>query len=158
MEVQVFANKSINATGIRVVKKDVYIFNVSGLWKDLTIESDANGWNGKTVFPLAPWIYDNSFLDSQKVFPGANYMKLIGKVGEISFEIGNAKNISITMPESGELMLYANDIPLLYFNNSGSIMVKIEKKITTPTNNTVKPNILTPDDPRYVENKLDPNS
>lgn len=152
MEVKVFANKNINPTGIKVTKKEIFVFNVSGLWKDLMIESDANGWNGKTVFPFAPWIYDNHFLDSQKVFPGANYMKLIGKVGEISFEIGNAKNLSITMPESGELTLYANDIPLLYFNNSGFITVKIEKKIITPIN------ILTPDDPRYTQNKLDPNS
>lgn len=128
MEIEIFANKNINKTGLNVTKKDTLIFSVSGMWRDLSIESDANGWNGKNIFPLAPWIYDNDFFDSQKALPGSNYMKLIGRVGEIFFEIGNAKKLPIIMPETGELILFANSIPLLYFNNTGSIIVKIEKK------------------------------
>jgi len=122
---EVIANKKFNYTGIVVVKKQPLIFSVSGLWKDLSISCDANGWNGKIVMPLAPWIYDNDLLDSQKTVPGQNYMKLMGKVGEITFEIGNVKNKTIIMPDNGELVLFANDIEWLYFNNSGKILVTI---------------------------------
>ena len=122
---EVIASKKFNYTGLTVVKKQPLVFSVNGLWKDLGISCDANGWNGKIVMPLAPWIYDNDLLDSQKAVPGQNYMKLMGKIGEITFEIGNVKNKTILMPDTGELVLFANDIEWLYFNNSGRITVTI---------------------------------
>jgi hypothetical protein len=52
-------------------------------------------------------------------------MKLMGKVGEITFEIGNVKTKTILMPENRELVLFANDIEWLYFNNIGRLSVRI---------------------------------
>ena len=125
MNFEVIANRKFNYTGLTVVKRQPLVFSVNGLWRDLSISCDANGWNGKIVMPFAPWIYDNPLLDSQKTAPGQNYMKLMGRVSEITFEIGNVKNKTILMPDSGQLILFANDIEWLYFNNSGSLMVNI---------------------------------
>lgn len=122
-DIIVNANESITRTGIIVVKKQVKKISVSGKWKDAYTECDANGWTGYDM--LFSFLYENPFLDSQKKVPGMPYMKLMAKVGEIFFEIGNIKNKEIIMPDSGELCLFPNHIEWLYWNNSGNITVSI---------------------------------
>lgn len=119
------ANQPETKTGILVNKKDVLSLSVIGIWKDAGIECDADGWTGESLFPYISFLYDNPFVDSLKQSPGKPYMKLMGKVGDISFEIGNSKSKAFIMPSSGELILFPNDIPWLYWNNSGNITVTV---------------------------------
>lgn len=125
MKLQVHADKKQNHTSLVISVGDVLYFDCRGTWKDATISCDANGWTGASVLPFAAWIYDNDFLNNQKVCPGFPYMHLMGKVGKQIFPIGAGKK-QIVVQDTGELILFANDISWLYWNNSGSVFVGIE--------------------------------
>ncbi len=125
MKIQVPANQKETKTNIYFAKGDIVYFNVSGFWKDLTIVCDGDGWTGSSVFPLAPWVYDNQIINNQKVCPNFPFLRLMGKIGETVFSIGNGKKQIMTQDE-GELILFPNDVWWLYWNNAGSLTVEID--------------------------------
>lgn len=81
-------------------------------WTDWTIDTDANGFPKKFLFP-------------QPLLKGVNYFCLCGVVVEANgnenrFRIGKDP-LNITMPATGKLYYFANDYKFAYFNNKGSI-------------------------------------
>lgn len=117
--VKVQANK-YNHTGIDIdVGKTVIIeSDQSDRWKDLYIECDSTGWN--THLAMLPGI------KKCKDLPEANLMLMCAKIGNKIYPIG--KEATIVAEEEGELILFANDVKYLRWNNSGSIDVTVRIK------------------------------
>lgn len=117
--VKVHANK-YNKTGIDVTagQKLTIECDLSDKWKDLWIECNYDGWNSHVaMFP---------FVKKCKDLPDENLMKMCAQIGTKLYAIG--KEATITVEEDGELVLFANDIKYLRWNNSGSIDVTIRTK------------------------------
>lgn len=109
-----------NNTGIEIAAgKSVTIeSDQSDRWKDLYIECDAAGWN--THLAMLPGI------KKCKDLPEENLMLMCAKIGTKVYPIG--KGNTIVAEESGELILFANDVKYLRWNNSGSIDVTVRIK------------------------------
>ena len=84
-------------------------------WFDMLRPSDADGWNS--------WVFDMPVIKKFKNFPDENFMKLCAKIGDQKVAIGSRKKF--TLQTDGELILFANDIDCLRWNNSGHIDVTI---------------------------------
>ncbi len=120
MDVKVYARKKLNRTGLFVNSGEKYLIKDlnTSKWIDILIKCDANG------FKLN--------LSNHKLrMPAQNYFYLGAQIGENQHNlipIGKLYETEpITIPESGELMLFANDNPHFYWNNFGFIEVRIIK-------------------------------
>jgi hypothetical protein len=111
--IRVHANK-LTPTGIYLDKYDrIKITSVQGSWMDSIIECDAAGWDH--------WIYRpfNMF----KPVPEQPFMLLLAQIGSIRYAVGTGQKICT--PETGELILFPNDITWLMWNNHGWIDVDV---------------------------------
>lgn len=107
-----------NHSGIQVEKGEVYTIEAKGEWQDADFPpTDANGFKGFT----APMFFGMLL----KPLPSQFYMKLCGKVEGFKFPIGT--KTTVEMKRSGELQLFANDAKGFFDNNSGTIIVTINK-------------------------------
>jgi hypothetical protein len=100
-------------TGIIVQAGDVISFSASDKWCWGTFCSDANGTSGHPILPE----------ECCTVIEGEPFGKLIGRIGDWVFPIGD--NATVTMQIDGDLMLLMNDRIGSYGDNSGAINVKI---------------------------------
>jgi hypothetical protein len=90
-----------------------YAFTASGTWKDWYIEKKADGYDSAWLKPVAHW----------KVMPKAQWFALIGAIDqdvETAFLIGVSRPSWIA-PKDGTFYCCANDIPWMYWNNSGAV-------------------------------------
>ncbi len=116
----VLARKPWNHSGIELQKGNQYKLEVSGdqHWKDWHVEAGPDGfekWYMKMFEPL-------------RRVSHANWFALIGALGrskENCFVIG--RSISLAPILAGELVCFANDVRGFYFNNSGSIELKVTR-------------------------------
>lgn len=99
---------------IQVQKGERYSFEATGKWTDWFVKTTADG-------------YKNIFYEPFTRNPEAPMFSLNGAVGHDKpyFFIGT-KNV-ITMPASGKLSFFANDITGTYWNNKGSLQLKVTK-------------------------------
>jgi hypothetical protein len=109
-----------NRTKIPIQTGGRYRFSTSGMWMDGDISCGAGGYRSPNIlFDLvAPF----------RRYPAARWFELIGGFDEdpsSTFRIGAAKVATAT--RSGLLTCFANDISLLYFNNSGSIQLTVTR-------------------------------
>ncbi|MHC5737182.1 hypothetical protein [Nostoc sp.] len=115
------AHKYWNATGIYIEIGASYRFEVEGeqFWYDAGIRSNANG-------------YTKLWLRWAEMFrrkPNENWFSLIGNIDQSSeqeFLIGK-KLEKHQATSSGELFCYANDVPIMYFNNHGTLSLTITR-------------------------------
>ena len=118
--VTVEARKPWNDTRIDVKTGETLIFTVfPGQWHDAGISSTAGGYN--PPLGLRPWGW---LLCNQK----GRWFELTGAVGRTittAFAIGDGGRIR--MPATGRLYLFANDVPLFYWNNHGALSVEIKQ-------------------------------
>ncbi|MEH2203370.1 MAG: hypothetical protein V7K53_04700 [Nostoc sp.] len=115
------AKKYWNATGIYLEIGATYKFEVEGeqFWCDAWIRSDADGYT-------QPWL---SWAEMFRRKPNENWFSLIGNIGqsgEQKFLIGK-KLEKYKATSSGELFCYANDVPIMYFNNRGTLSLTITR-------------------------------
>ncbi|MBO9125896.1 MULTISPECIES: hypothetical protein [unclassified Rhizobium] len=90
-----------------------YAFTASGTWTDWKIDEDANGYDRTWLRPFT----------GLRVMPKAQWFALIGSIDqdtETAFLIG-ASYPSWIAPKNGVLYCCANDIPWMYWNNSGAV-------------------------------------
>jgi uncharacterized protein (DUF2235 family) len=137
LTIEVFADKWWNAAGIEVSPGETYSIVASGTWHDATIGCDAQGWDGLNLFrsgrrvPGSNWfhlclavsdeydleLHNPSFFDALFGGPSTYDPKsLILPVGTQS---------TATTTRQGALYFFANDMELMYGNNTGSIEVTI---------------------------------
>jgi len=115
------AHKYWNATGIYLEIGASYKFEVQGeqFWYDAKIRSDADGYT-------KPWL---RWAEMFRRKPNENWFSLIGNIGQSGkqeFLIGK-KLEKHKATSSGELFCYANDVPIMYFNNRGTLIVTITR-------------------------------
>jgi hypothetical protein len=108
-------------TGIILEKDAVYRFEASGRWHDANIECGPEEYALSSRPIPQRWVLAAG-CPLLRV-RGAPYFELIGEVPAGSkrhVRIG-AKRANWLCPASGELAAFANDVPFVYSNNSGSI-------------------------------------
>jgi len=87
-------------------------------WNDLFNRVSAAGYESASLAPFRRF----------RRVPDAPWFELIGAVGKsksTTFRIG--AGTTATMKTAGELLLYANDLPFMYWNNSGNIDVVVRR-------------------------------
>lgn len=104
-----------NATGFTLEQGKTYYFVAEGKWLDAGIECDADGYEKKHLNPLR-WA---------RRINEAHWFQLIGEVNGATVLLG--KQGSFGAPASGELICYANDAPLMRWNNKGAICLKVQE-------------------------------
>jgi hypothetical protein len=126
-EITVMACERWFHTGFPVVEGDHYRIKVpSGqIWTDWWVESGPAGHATPFQNPLRRFL---RFPPSRD--PRADFFTLIGTIGESlehAFVIG-AEPCDFQAPVSGELVCFANDLWLMYWNNRGSVRFTIAEK------------------------------
>lgn len=122
MHFVVKANDGQGKTGLNLSKGQKLRMRVEPgqTWCDLTTVCGPEGWN--------TWLY--SLFNCLKVIPSSNYLRLIYGVngeGAVAYgEVGLDGWTYYVADKDGELTLLPNDVPALYFNNTGSIVVEVE--------------------------------
>lgn len=114
----VYAWKKCNKTNIKLVKGGTYKITATGQWQDAGFEpTDANGFEGFTKA-----MKKGAFLKPMKK---ENYMMLLAKVGGKKIPVGTESIISIK--KSGRLIFIPNDATFFFGNNSGELVVRVER-------------------------------
>lgn len=120
LQVAVFARAKWNDTTVEVRKNEIYGFEATGTWYDASIACRADGYPSPSGgFRL---------FERWRRCPHGNWFELIGVIGgdeAASFIIGAQKEV-IT-PKDGVLHCYANDLPFLYGNNSGCVVLTVTR-------------------------------
>jgi hypothetical protein len=114
-----------NRTGIGLAAGGTYRFATTGQWIDLTVRCDAAGVDESQVAGLARVTY-RLFGRTRRVRE-ARWFELIGEVPAGSkrfFRIGAGMSGWVA-PAGGMLVAFANDAPLMYWNNRGSISLTV---------------------------------
>ena len=126
-----FAYKKNNRTRILLEKGKTYTIEVctDSMWNDAGIRyTDGNGWQ-REEFELDVCELPMQALKPYRRVPShqVNWFALCGNINaddSYAFHIGN--RIQGYRPEiSGELCLFANDLPGYYHNNSGKLLVRV---------------------------------
>jgi len=109
-----------NDTGVRLTKDARYRLTAEGVWCDASIKCGPDGYvSSNLVLRLT---------ESMRRAPTENWFALIGAIDRDlarAFKIGTAA--TIVAGESGALACFANDLPLMYWNNSGQVLLTIEQ-------------------------------
>jgi hypothetical protein len=121
--VPVAARNSINDVGLQVAAGQRYQFHAAGTWVDMWSTSDAGG------YPTPRWNLAQRLAERFRRVPDAPWFALIGMVQDgtrsQAFIIGAASKT--TMPMSGRLACFANDVPGFYWNNRGALRLTIHR-------------------------------
>ena len=117
VSILVYADRPWNDLDIEVYHGERYQFESIGNWWDFLKKTDADGYTN---------IYMRLF-DARKRAPAHPWFALIGSIDQThDFLIGKSREI--TMLQSGRLSCYANDIKGFYWNNSGVLGVRVERR------------------------------
>ena len=118
-----------NASGLILKKGETYNFEVKKVldWKDWGKPANAEGWDEQeTGIKLAARSLarepDKGYFYLMGAIRGSCYD---GLICEELFPIG--KGTTFKAPADGEFCSFANDIPLMYWNNDGSIILTISR-------------------------------
>jgi hypothetical protein len=105
-----------NETEIEVQNGEEYKFEAVGLWKDLLMKCDADGYTSLYMSLYNRW----------KRSRENNWFALMGSINQTDdFLIGKGNQKKIN--KSGKLFCYANDVKGFYWNNSGQISLTITR-------------------------------
>ena len=93
----------------------------AAIWKDWVAKLRADGSGSGKIYPL--WM---SLWSCRLVVPQSPAFALHGRVGcGSAFLIG--LGAVVTLRDAGPLVLFTNDVPGFYWNNSGAISVEVNK-------------------------------
>jgi hypothetical protein len=109
------ASRKWNATGVRLLEHCEYHIKTTGTWTDFYIGTDANGFERKHLRPFARFKRD----------PGSPWFALMGSIGKQPPYFLVGADLLLKPDKEGELFLFANDMPAMYWNNRGSLSITI---------------------------------
>jgi hypothetical protein len=120
VEVTVQASLLRNRTGVAIQESATYLLEVRGdqHWFDAWIETDADGYS-------RPWL---KLAEGLRRVPAANWFALVGTLDgqpETAWVIGRGSRHTATA--SGELVCFANDMPCMYWNNWGALVLTVTR-------------------------------
>lgn len=115
--VRVYSDR-FNHTCIQVKCGDIITItpDMEQVWRDNAIPADATGWD-------IPLLHMFSCL---RDVPSCRLMTLCGAIGKHRFGIG--KGLTWVATEAGEIVLFANDVWWMRWNNTGFIDVTVDVK------------------------------
>jgi hypothetical protein len=118
--VTIKASEYWNYTNIYLEATVTYSLEVQGqqFWHDAWIRSDADGYTKQ-------WLHWAEFLRRS---PNDRWFALIGNINQsamYTFLIGKRTKYKPTV--SGELLCYANDVPFMYWNNQGQLLLTVTR-------------------------------
>ena len=109
------------ATGIVLERGGTYRLHAEGTWYDRRTQCGPDGYpSPNRLFRM---------LERLRRHPGAPWFALIGTVERrrsTRFVIG--RGVETTAPVTGELVCYANDLPMFHVNNSGEIRLTVSRR------------------------------
>lgn len=111
--VEIHAATYNNATDVLLQPGVTYQFRAAGTWCDASIECGPDGYDTPKL----------RFVRWMRRSRRNQWFALMGHAGGQTFLIGSAATITAT--EAGELFCYANDVPLMYWNNTKSVTLTI---------------------------------
>lgn len=112
---KISAKERKNETGFMLEQGKTYYYLAEGTWSDAKHTCDANGYEDPELDKF------NHFKQVEE----ANWFQLIGKVDDEIFILGKQGSFGATA--TGELICFANDAPLMRWNNHGSVCLKISE-------------------------------
>ena len=113
---KIYANQFWNDTGVRIDPGEHYSFSAKGKWKDLILNSDADGYTN---------FYMRLFKNLKRSKEN-DFFVLMGSIDKINnFRIGTSAVIKFDTP--GTLSCFANDVKGFYWNNFGSLDLIIKR-------------------------------
>lgn len=109
-----------NDSGIDLAVGATYSFTATGQWKDASIEWGPDGYESTPLLKL---------FERLRRVPDARYFKLIGTIGR---SLDSVIVIGSSLPDfaptrPGRLYCFANDVRIMYWNNSGDVQLKITR-------------------------------
>jgi hypothetical protein len=120
--VPVYAAKRWNDSCVDVVSGQVFSFTVPNgeEWIDWQQACGADGYSSS---------YFTRSWETFRRVPKANWLQLIGTIGRSTKSpvIIGSKLLTFLPPFPGRLYLFANDVPWMYWNNTGMIAVRITR-------------------------------
>ena len=120
--------KAKSTKTFQVEKGKRYRFSASGEWYDASIRTDARGYATDSVKGYSNWILKQS--ERFRREREAQYFSLIGRVDDdpnTQFDLGKliAENGEYEAVDTGTLTVFANDVPVMYWNNRGAISLEM---------------------------------
>ncbi len=119
-EFEIRSRPKWNDTSLLMKAGERYSFEATGTWYDAQIECGPDGY----VSPN--WLF--RLAERFRRRPNDRWFALIGALNEDeseTFLIGSAA--TLTVAKDAMLGCYANDIPWMYFNNSGSVKLTVTR-------------------------------
>lgn len=115
------ACKLWNSTGVVLTAGRRYRFSATGTWKDWKTGCPATGYQSERLRPF----------ESLRRCTDAKWFSLIGAVEKeksTCFDIGRLMESGeiYTATSSGMLYCFANDVVVMYWNNSGAVELEVE--------------------------------
>jgi hypothetical protein len=117
---RVRARSKWNVTELMLTEGCRYDFRASGTWVDFVKRTDADGYTSQ-FFTLR-------LTESRRRAPQEKWFCLIGALDcepMQQFALGAGR--SLTMPASGRLLAFANDLPCMYWNNFCSVTLTVTR-------------------------------
>ena len=120
-DVKIRSAEKFNHTGVLLEPLAEYRFEVIGHhnWKDWFKKTDADGYDPCYLKPV--W-----WLKRSRNQPWFKLMGAVGRDAREQFAIGKL-NEHFQPTREGELLCYANDAPFMYWNNCGSLTLRITR-------------------------------
>jgi hypothetical protein len=107
-------------TGVQLISGEAYQLSATGTWQDRNISSGPEGYPSRNAVMR--------FAERWRRMPRAPWFALIGSIGQdpgTVFVIG--ASTTFAPRDTGTLNCFANDVPLMYFNNTGSISLTVTR-------------------------------
>jgi hypothetical protein len=118
--VTIAAREKWNDTGIDLAAGGRYRLAAAGEWIDWTLRSGPEGYPSPNGLMRAT--------ERWRRAPREPWFALIGSIGRdpaALFPIG--RGLEISAAKSGRLFCFANDVSFMYWNNSGSVELTVER-------------------------------
>ena len=127
--VNIVARRYWNDTGLHVTAGQCYQLAARGTWIDFYIPCAADGYPTPGWLLRGPLGLPTRIAQRLRRVPEGNWFVLAGAVragGDCQY-FASGGSREVRMPASGQLALFANDVPGFYWNNFGSIRLEITR-------------------------------
>jgi hypothetical protein len=133
-EVEVKADSKWNASGIRLDPKGKYDFQIIdeiSPWMDAGIPATPTGWKMDSKEVKEIGFFMKMFLQATEKYrrvPDQHWFYLMGATSGTEYkEFPIGSGISGQVVADGEFCAFANDLSLMYWNNTGSLRLKVTR-------------------------------
>lgn len=117
MRVEVQARRFATDSGVEVQSGDRLEVRAEGQWRDWFITCGPEGYAAAHLRPFEGLRRD----------PTAAWFELLAAIGPDGPPIRIGRGRTFAAAQAGRVMLFANDVPGMYWNNAGSLSVTVSR-------------------------------